>query len=1752
MLQEHRDIVSRQVDILRANMAAKLQNFELDQERFAARWRHLRPGAQMADLTGDAVGKTTGTLKQLRVELDSLLKTKEALLAEVVQLGLAEPDLSVLADIEAELREAEAVWFLYEEFQNQLSELAREEWILIRGKLHKFENFLGDWARKIKEGSEATTVTAALHREIDAHKDLMAVLKYCRGEVFSPQHWGEFFQITGIATAPVEKLLFADILEARTQILDRKHQLKDLNSRAQGEVTIREVLNELDVWGGSARFSLIEHCDSLGNDLTIVKEWTEVLGKVGELQCMVQSLKDSAYYQRFSDRAAIWEQRLSFLDQALHGLSQIQRKWLYLEPILGRGALPSESARFQNISDDFRFVMAGIARDDRILLLTNVTGLLATLSGLTDQLARCQRALNQYLELKRSGFPRFYFLGDEDLLEILGQATKPPVIQSHLRKLFAGIHSVQFGHGEHQVVAMVSLDGEVVPLASPVAITAEVEVWLNDLAVQMKETLQQLLTDCLNARKKGSAEGQDPSQYPSQILCLAEWVRFTEACEEAIERGTLPRLSEDVERQLEHYTGVELESNPVLELKLKALVLDSVHRISIIEELQEYRTSKVTDWHWQKQLRFYIQNGLAVVKMVDATFEYSYEYQGNAPKLVHTPLTDKCFISLTQGMRMGVGGNPYGPAGTGKTESVKALGNAMGRQVLVFNCDEGIDVRSMKRIFVGLVKCGAWGCFDEFNRLEESVLSALSVQIQKIQLALKERAPHVDLLDKQVEVDPNAGIFITMNPVGKGYGGRQKLPDNLKQLFRPVAMSRPDNDTIARVLLFSEGFRHSRPLGSKLVAIFDLARELLMPQQHYDWGLRALKSVLQACGRLLKSARDSAPLELDREYWESGLVVQAVRLNTLPKLAFGDCQQFDALVRDVFPDVQLREFRDADTVAAIGEAYKELGLVPNDMQVHKVLELKEQLSQRMGVVLVGPSGSGKTTLCRLLLHALRHAGEVVHTHTLNPKAMPRQQLLGHIDVDTREWHDGVLTASARQVIKEPLGVRSWIICDGDIDPEWIESLNSVLDDNHLLTMPSGERIQFGPDVNFLFETHDLGCASPATISRMGMIFLSPENVEVTAVVSSWLQEQTEEARRVLSGLLDDYFYRALQWVVQLNEFCVETTILGVVRSGLSYLADVRSRTQFALALVRGIAANLNKMAREKCAREIFSWMGVIAPDPNHAFDSCYNSKRDRLDRYNPQESVEVSLSALAGPSPPVVETVDVLRSADLILPWLSSGVEPLLVVGPEGCGKSVDYLVPVTLPLPVDCSLLLSHCLQQLHSVEVAAVHCCAQTTASQLLHKLRQCCVAVTTGRGRSLRPREADKLVLFLRDLNLVKPDKWGTCQLVAWLQQVVSYRGFYDQDLDWVGLERIQIVATMSSGSSLGKHRLSTRFTSLARILALQYPEKEQLVRVYSAYLRPVMVHLAGKPSDWSSPPKLDTLAASMVLLLEQMQSKFSVDDQSHYVFTPKTLTEWTRGLLRYSTAGSPSVLEPWVYEGCRLLRDRLADDEARARFDAILSGILRSDWGDSSALEQAKGCFYVSQGGAFSSHASELGRSLSRLERSDWEGIVRKAVSTYGHEVQEVGNTVLFLEVLELCARIDRVLSCPRGSLLLAGVAGMGRRMAASVVAHMHGVATFTPKMTLNYATRNLMADLKAIVQASGIENQQMLLLLEDHQLFDPESLEIVNGLLATGEVPGLFRQEELEPLLAPLRDQAAEEGYRGSALSYFCHRMVCSS
>ena len=125
---------------------------------------------------------------------------------------------------------------------------------------------------------------------------------------------------------------------------------------------------------------------------------------------------------------------------------------------------------------------------------------------------------------------------------------------------------------------------------------------------------------------------------------------------------------------------------------------------------------------------------------------------------------------------------------------------------------------------MGLCQVGAWGCFDEFNRLEERMLSAVSQQVQTIQEALKsqmegkkEGTLSVELVGKQVKVSPDMAIFITMNP---GYAGRSNLPDNLKKLFRSLAMTTPDRHLIAEVMLFSQGFRTAEKLAGKIVPFF--------------------------------------------------------------------------------------------------------------------------------------------------------------------------------------------------------------------------------------------------------------------------------------------------------------------------------------------------------------------------------------------------------------------------------------------------------------------------------------------------------------------------------------------------------------------------------------------------------------------------------------------------------------------------------------------------------------------------------------------------------------------------------------------------------------------------------------------------------------------------------------------------------------------------------------------------------------------
>jgi dynein heavy chain len=320
-----------------------------------------------------------------------------------------------------------------------------------------------------------------------------------------------------------------------------------------------------------------------------------------------------------------------------------------------------------------------------------------------------------------------------------------------------------------------------------------------------------------------------------------------------------------------------------------ALVTTDVHARDIVEDLIKDNVSSIYDFAWQKQLRYYWDEeyegrGDCLVKQISACLCYGYEYMGATSRLVITPLTDRCWITITGALHIKLGANPAGPAGTGKTESTKDLAKAIGILCIVFNCSDQVDYKMMGRLFSGLCQQGAWTCLDEFNRIDIEVLSVISQQLLTIREGLLRGVKNFLFEGKDIPLRPELGVHITMNP---GYAGRTELPDNLKVLFRPVAVMIPSYGLIAEIMLFAEGFGSTKTLSKKMVMLYKLSSEQLSQQDHYDFGMRAVKSVLVMAGTL---KRANPTLN------EDAVFIRAMRDSNVPKFLKDDLPLFAAII----------------------------------------------------------------------------------------------------------------------------------------------------------------------------------------------------------------------------------------------------------------------------------------------------------------------------------------------------------------------------------------------------------------------------------------------------------------------------------------------------------------------------------------------------------------------------------------------------------------------------------------------------------------------------------------------------------------------------------------------------------------------------------------------------------------------------------------------------------------------------------------
>eukprot|EP00961_Rhodomonas_salina_P021877 294642-Rhodomonas_salina.1 len=340
-------------------------------------------------------------------------------------------------------------------------------------------------------------------------------------------------------------------------------------------------------------------------------------------------------------------------------------------------------------------------------------------------------------------------------------------------------------------------------------------------------------------------------------------------------------------------------------------------------------------------------------------------------------------------------------------------------------------------------------------------------------------------------------------------------------------MVQPDLNIICENMLLSEGFDQARMLAKKMVTLYRLAKEQLSRQFHYDWGLRALKSVLVMAGTLKRGSPDLT---------EDVVLFRALRDMNSPKFVYDDVPLFLGLMADLFPGLNVDRVGYPEFSAAVVDYIRSEQMVEISWQVDKVIQFYETMLTRHTVMVVGPTGGGKSVVLNTLAAAQTKLGRTTKLHIINPKAIPLHELYGVLDPVTRDWTDGLLSNIFREMnrpLAEGKDERRYICYDGDVDALWVENMNSVMDDNKLLTLPNGERIRLQNFAAMLFEVGDLQYASPATVSRCGMVWVDPKNLGFRPFYSRWIKkiESVEQAKQ-LEVLYDKYVPDLTEWVME--------------------------------------------------------------------------------------------------------------------------------------------------------------------------------------------------------------------------------------------------------------------------------------------------------------------------------------------------------------------------------------------------------------------------------------------------------------------------------------------------------------------------------------------------------------------------------------------------------------------------------------------
>ncbi len=1614
----------------------------------------------------------------------------------------------------------------------------------------KAEMTINKCVNVFKEMPSILNVARTIQKKISEFKTSVPLILALRNPGMRERHWKEISKAIGMELIVGETInSLQDVFDLK--LIDHIEQINKESEVAAKEYTIERALTDMKGSWDDVKFEIKPYRNT---GTYVMKILDEVQQQLDDHIATTQTLGFSSYKKNFEAEIIQWENQLNLVSEIIEEWLQCQREWMALEPIFTAPemikSLPQLHKKFKGVDTKWRKNLE-LAKNNPFIMsfCTTTNGLLKAFKESNLALSQIQKGLNNYLETKRKLFARLYFLADEDLLEILAQAQEPRSVQPHLEKIFPDIEKLHFESND-DMVAMYSKGGERIEFSDIVKPLGSVEVWLKEvegmMQVSVKREIMAALVDySLIPRTEWVLK------WPGQVIIVGSQFYWTRDVSKALDTEGVKGLKQYLtvlKQQLVDITKiVSGDIKPLQRTKLGALITIDVHARDVIETLIEQGVNSVSDFEWVMQLRYYLEDDDIVVKQVESSYKYGYEYLGNTSRLVITPLTDKIYLTLTGALHLGLGGAPAGPAGTGKTETVKDLSKSLAKHCVVFNCQEGMNELSMAKFFKGLIMAGSWVCFDEFNRIDIEVLSVVAQQISTLQNAIRANLPQVEFDGTVVTVNKGFAVFITMNP---GYAGRTELPDNLKALFRPVACMVPDYALIAEIRLFSFGFSDAKVLSMKMTQAFKLASEQLSSQSHYDFGMRAVNTVIAAAG-LLK--RDNPTMN------EEMLLLRSLRDSNVPKFLANDVMLFNGIISDLFPEAQQSDTDHSALISSLRSACQRFNLQLNSHFQQKCIQLYETTILRHGLMLVGDTGGGKTMCYRALAWAMTDQCkqqnpkfQKVEYTVLNPKSVKMHQLYGDFDRNTREWVPGVLASEFKKFADDKSENRKWLIFDGPVDALWIETMNTVLDENKKLCLVSGAIISMSSTMSMIFEVEDLAVASPATVSRCGMVYLDPVTcVPTDAHVQRWIEKMHEgisSFAKEFKSLFEDYLEPALEYLRKqtLMKEYVPSVNPNLIASCLNLLDslfsefDPRKMTglskddiaqkllqvahvmepYFIFSVIWSVGATCDHNGRklfDKFIRSLTVTKNAqpLFPNEGLVYDYVFNAETREWNHWM-KTIPEFQLSPKLQFQDMIIPTIDSVRYTWLMDKLLTND-KHVLCIGPTGTGKSLVANEKVMRGMPESYLPFL--------------VYFSAQTDANQLQ--------SIIDGRLEKHRkgvygPPRGKKFITFIDDMNMPAREQYGAQPPIELLRQWMDHGGWYEyytERLPFRTVVDLVMIAAMGPPGG-GRNPVTNRFLRHFNFISFPEMQDESLTTIFNTILDAFSrANLSEEIQQLCS----SVTEASIKLYNTVRSEMLPTPSKSHYTFNLRDLAKIFQGLLqadRHKINSTQSMIKLWCHESSRVFRDRLINHSDRGDFDNILKKTLTQVFKVNADDIVGQGRLIYTDfltGGQQERKPYEEVVKVDELQR-----IMEEQLEYYNNCHDHHMNLVLFLDAIEHVCRIGRIIRQTGGNALLLGVGGSGRQSLTRLASFMSEYTLMQVEITKSFDEKDWRNFLKSVLLTAGAKGDKVVFLFTDTQILKESFLEDINNLLNAGDVPNLFEAVEMEEIFSAMKPICARE------------------